>query len=129
MKRLFDFNFDSFVTPKIVKIVYILITVGLAVLYLGMVVAAFSSESAALGILVLLVIGPLVTIIYLALARMGLESLLATIRTAEHTGELVRMAGGSAPGPSSVQNPYPGAPMNPPQAPPATPYDGGQPQG
>ena len=129
MKQLFDFNFDSFVTPKIVKIVYILITVGLAVLYLGMVVAAFSSESAALGILVLLVIGPLVTIIYLALARMGLESLLATIRTAEHTGELVRMAGGSAPGPSSVQNPYPGAPMNPPPAPPATPYDGGQPQG
>ncbi|GAA1498005.1 DUF4282 domain-containing protein [Paeniglutamicibacter kerguelensis] len=129
MKQLFDFNFGTFVTPKIVKIVYILITIGLAVLYLGMVIASFTFESPMFGILVLLVIGPLVTIIYLALARMGLESLVATIRTAQNTGELVRLAGGSAPGPSSVQNPYPGTPMNPPPAPPATPYDGGQPQG
>ncbi|MGL3805273.1 DUF4282 domain-containing protein [Paeniglutamicibacter sp. R2-26] len=129
MKQLFDFNFDSFVTPRIVKIVYILITVGLAVLYVGMVVSAFVSENALLGILVLLVVGPLVTIIYLALARMGLESLVATIRTAEHTGELVRLAGGSAPGPSSVQNPYPGAPTGTPPAPPATPFDDGRPQG
>ncbi len=129
MKELFDFNFDSFVTPKIVKIVYILITAGLALAYLSFVIAAFASRNPLFGIFVLLIVGPLFVIIYLALARMGLESLLATIRTAEHTGDLVRLAGGSAPGPSSVQNPYPGAPMNPPPAPPATPYDGGRPQG
>ncbi len=98
MKQLFDFNFESFVTPKIVKIVYILITVGLAVLYLAMVITAFASKNAGLGIFVLLIVGPLVTIIYLALARMGLESLVATIRTAEYTGELVRLAGGTIPG-------------------------------
>ena len=117
MKQLFDFNFESFVTPKIVKIVYILITVGLAVLYLAMVITAFATRNAGLGIFVLLIVGPLVTIIYLALARMGLESLVATIRTAENTGELVRLAGGNAPGHS------PGAPAGPasPYAPPPLP--------
>ena len=44
MKELFDFNFDSFVTPKVVKIVYILITIGLGILYLAIVISAFATR-------------------------------------------------------------------------------------
>ncbi|GAA5226643.1 DUF4282 domain-containing protein [Paeniglutamicibacter antarcticus] len=119
MKELFDFNFNSFVTPKIVKIVYILIIIGLGLMYLSFVIAAFASRQAILGFFVLIIIGPLVVLIYLALARMGLESLIATIRTAENTGQLVRLSGGNAPGDNpSADGSYPGGP----QAPPANPY-------
>lgn len=129
MKELFDFNFDSFVTPKVVKIVYILITIGLGILYLGIVISAFATRQVAFGFLALIIIGPLVVLIYLALARMGLESLIATIRTAQNTGELVRMAGGNAAGSNQpAPGTYPGGngpsfggPAGPP-APPANPY-------
>lgn len=118
MKDLFDFNFDNFVTPKIVKIVYILIVIGLAVTYVAIVVAAFASEPV-VGFLTLIVIGPLVVLIYLALARMGLESLLSTIRTAQNTGELVRLAGGNAAGGNAYAgSAYPGGPTDSP----ANPY-------
>lgn len=130
MKELFDFNFDSFVTPKIVKIVYVLITIGLGILYLIIVISSFMSGEVALGFLSLVIIGPLVVLIYLALARMGLESLVATIRTAENTGELVRLSGGTAPGNTPpAPGGYPGGPsfggpVDPqaPPAPPANPY-------
>lgn len=132
MKELFDFNFDSFVTPKIVKLVYILITIGLGIMYLIMVISAFASREPVLGFLILIVVGPLVVLIYLALARMGLESLIATIRTAQNTGELVRMAGGTAQGNTPpAPGSYPGGPSfgGPagPQAPPANPYQTPQP--
>ncbi|MDJ0354225.1 DUF4282 domain-containing protein [Pseudarthrobacter sp. PH31-O2] len=95
MKNLFDLSFTRFISPSIAKIVYILIMIALGVMYLVFVIAAFSSRSPVLGLLVLLVIGPLFVIIYLALARIGLESLVAGIRTAENTAELVRLQGGT----------------------------------
>ena len=58
-------------------------------------------------------------LLYLVLARASLESLLAAIRTAENTAELVRLAGGHAPGtdpqfPAGPQSPAgPSAPTNP----------------
>ncbi len=129
MKELFDFNFDSFVTPKVVKIVYILITIGLGILYLAIVISAFATRQVAFGFLALVIIGPLVVLIYLALARMGLESLIATIRTAQNTGELVRLAGGNAAGSNQLapgsypggNGPSSGGPAGPP-APPTNPY-------
>lgn len=78
---LFDFSFTHFVTPMIVKIVYILVTVGLAIGWLVFVIAGFS-DSAASG-LVVLVLGAIGVVIYLALARMTLEFYLAVVRMSE----------------------------------------------
>lgn len=122
MKSLFDFSFTKFVTPSIIKILYVLIMVFLAIGYIFMTWAAFK-ESTGFGIAVLLILGPLGVLIYLALIRAGLESLVAQIRTAENTAELVRLAGGNSsgtkfsnpapmqpgptqPGPSAPENPY-----------------------
>jgi len=122
MKSLFDFSFTKFVTPSIIKILYVLIMVFLAFGYIFMTWAAFK-ESTGFGIAVLLILGPLGVLIYLALIRAGLESLVAQIRTAENTAELVRLAGGNSsgtkfanpapmqpgptqPGPSAPENPY-----------------------
>jgi hypothetical protein len=97
MKALFDFSFNSFIAPSIAKIVYLLVLVVIVISYLLFVVISFE-QSSVLGFLVLLIIGPLFGLLYLVLARVGLESLIATIRTAENTGELVRRAGNAGPG-------------------------------
>lgn len=112
MKALFDLEFRKFVTPTIIKIIYILLMVMLGIGYIFFVVAAFQA-SAGFGIATLLIIGPLFVLIYLALARASLESLIAQIRTAENTAELVRLAGGQAPGsaPETPAGPMP--PTNP----------------
>lgn len=110
MKELFDFDFNSFITPKIVKIVYILIMVGLGIAYLAMVIATFAARQASLALLILFVLGPLAVLIYLALARMGLESLIASIRTAQNTGELVRLANGGSQGGPQQGGPQHGGP-------------------
>jgi hypothetical protein len=97
MKALFDFSFTTFIAPSIAKIVYLLVMAVIAVSYLLFVVVAFQANTV-FGLFVMLIIGPLVALLYLVLARVGLESLIATIRTAENTGELVRRSGNGGPG-------------------------------
>jgi len=106
MKALFDFSFTSFVAPSIAKIVYLLVMAVIAVSYLLAVVVAFDA-SAGFGVVVLLIVGPLFALFYLVLARVGLESLIATIRTAENTAELVRQSGQSGPGGVAPPPSYP----------------------
>ncbi|QDQ96679.1 DUF4282 domain-containing protein [Tomitella fengzijianii] len=69
---LFDFDFEHVVTPRIVKIAYILAAVVIALLYFVFTVAAFS-ESVAGGFVVMLIVGPLIGLVYLVLARITLE--------------------------------------------------------
>jgi hypothetical protein len=78
---LFDFSFQHFVTPMLVKVVYILATVALVVGWLFWLVAGFTQDAAfGIGVLVL---GPVVLLIYLALVRMTLEFYLSVVRMSE----------------------------------------------
>jgi len=78
---LFDFSFEHFITPIIVKVVYV---VALIVLVLGWLIwtVAALSQSAGLGLLVL-VFGAVVVILYLAFIRMTLEFYLAIVRMSQ----------------------------------------------
>lgn len=78
---LFDFGFNHFITPMIVKFVYILATVALGLLYVIVLVMTFSQSAA--GGLVVLIVGPVVVILYLAFIRMTLEFYLAIVRMSE----------------------------------------------
>jgi len=78
---LFDFCFTSFVTPKFVKVVYVLATVGFALFYVIVVVRAFTASPIA-GLLTL-IIGAVAFIIYLAVVRMTLEFYYALVRMSE----------------------------------------------
>lgn len=89
MLALFDLSFKKFVSPTIAKIVYILVMIGIAVGYLGMVIAAFN-EDTAVGFVVLF-LGPLFALVYLCVFRVMLEALIAMIMTAQNTGELLRL--------------------------------------
>ena len=71
-KALFDFEFNYFVTPKIVKFVYVILTVLILIGALISLMIALFTESLML-ILLSLVAVPLVAIVYLGLARKSLE--------------------------------------------------------
>lgn len=87
LKALFDFNFDTFITPKIVKIVYIIATVLVGLSILGMILTAFGMMADGgfmvfVG-LIFLVASPILGLIYLAFIRMSLELYYAVIRLSE----------------------------------------------
>lgn len=79
---LFDFSFSTFVTPKIIKIVYVILTViiGLGLLFF-LLSSLISGEP--LAIVGALIIGPIVALFYLAIMRMSLEMYYAVIRLSE----------------------------------------------
>lgn len=79
---LFDFSFSSFVTPKIVKAVYIVVTAVIGLGIVATLITAFVSRQGA-TIVLALILAPLVGLIYLALARMTLEMYYAIIRLSE----------------------------------------------
>ncbi|MCA1007248.1 DUF4282 domain-containing protein [Rhodococcus hoagii] len=85
---LFDFNFNSYVTPKVVKVVYILMTVIFGLWLLFGIASAFSA-SLGFGLLAL-IIGPLLFIVWLALFRIVLEFYVAVIKISEDVKELKR---------------------------------------
>lgn len=78
---LFDFRFLAFVTPKIITILYALALIGLVLVWLFYVVAGFAVNSG-LGALVL-VLGPLVVLFWLAVWRVTLEIVLVLFRISE----------------------------------------------
>lgn len=78
---LFDFSFNSFITPMIVKAVYVLAVFALGLTWLVFLVVAFSQNPVS-GMFVL-IIGPVIALIYLAFIRMTLEFYLAIVRMSQ----------------------------------------------
>ncbi|EWT03103.1 hypothetical protein N865_03600 [Intrasporangium oryzae NRRL B-24470] len=81
VQALFDYGFNTFVTPKIVKFVYVLATIWIAVIYVVYVITAFT-DSVGYGVIVL-VIGALFAFIWLAVVRIGLEFAISVVRMSE----------------------------------------------
>lgn len=79
---LFDLSFTTFVTPMIIKTVYVigLVLIGLATIFFAL--SGFFGDSPALGI-VTLIIGPVVGLLYLCFFRMMCEFYLAITRMSE----------------------------------------------
>lgn len=105
LSGLFDFSFDRLITPKIIKFIYALVLVFGAVAYLGYTVFAFQVSSA-LGVLVLLIFGPLGFLFTAIFWRVGLELAIAIFKIAENTGRGLQPVG-------AVTPPSPSTPINP----------------
>jgi hypothetical protein len=86
---LFDFSFSSFVTTKLIKVLYVLgvIIAGFAALML--VIAGFTKGVLA-GMLVLIIVAPLVFFLYVIYWRVIMELIIVVFRATEDLGELVR---------------------------------------
>lgn len=81
LRALFDFSFNEFVTPKVVKFVYILATIGVVGAW-ALFTMLTLTQSLGMGLAVL-VLGPIAVILYLALIRMTLEFYLAVTRMSQ----------------------------------------------
>ena len=82
LRALFDFGFTSFVTPKVIRVLYILIMVGTVLSALVFTVIVFKA-SVPFGILTLVFGDPLFILIVLAIYRVLLEFFVVTFRMAE----------------------------------------------
>jgi hypothetical protein len=81
-ESLFDISFTSFITTKIIKFLYVLALIAIGLIALAFVVGAFS-RSAALGVLVLVILAPLFSLIYIVYARVTLELIIQIFRITE----------------------------------------------
>lgn len=83
---LFDFGFDSLITPKIISIIYGIAMFFIALGTLAMVLGVFS-ESFLAGI-GMLVISPIIFLLWLIFARVYCEVIIALFKIAENTSAL-----------------------------------------
>src|SRR5262249_17234247 len=95
ISSLFDFSFTSFVTPKVIRVLYalIMIAVGLGVLFF--VILTFRLN-AALGAITLLILGPVYFLVTMAFYRLVLEFFMVTFRIYEEL-HLIRRRGDPLP--------------------------------
>jgi hypothetical protein len=120
---LFDISFTSFVTMRIIKVIYVITLVLIGLAALGFIVAAFA-DSIGAGLFVLLIVAPLLSLLYVIYARVLLELVMAIFRIMEHTGEqvtLLRAQAGGAAGAPTTPMPAPTPPASPPPPPSAPP--------
>ena len=82
LSALFDFSFSSFVTPKVIKVLYILIMILAGLAAAGFIITAFALSPGA-GLITLIIVAPLFFFITIALYRITLEFFMVIFRMAE----------------------------------------------
>lgn len=88
---LFDLSFTSLVTTRIIKVLYVLAIIVIALYALFFIAAGFHQSSTD-GLLVLVIGAPLFALFSLIYTRVLLEVFIALFRIMENTGELVARA-------------------------------------
>lgn len=112
---LFDLNFSRVVTTRVVKWLYLLVIVLVVIGLIGYIATSIISGSVT-AIVISVIVGPLVALLYIIIARIGFEVLVAIFRILETNREIAflerqqlnQMQGG-APEPLAPQAPQPPA--------------------
>jgi hypothetical protein len=113
---LFDLSFTSFVTTKLIKLLYVLSLVLLGLGYLFIAAAAFNDSGGA-GVLWLFILGPLVIFFYLLLYRVFFELVMVVFRIFENTRDQLAVTRAAWPAEAAAaparvdEQPPPTAPM------------------
>jgi Domain of unknown function (DUF4282) len=90
---LFDYSFSSFITGRIIKVLYVLTTIIVALWTLFFILVAFR-ESSAFGILTVVVFGPLFFVFTMIYVRVVLELIMVIFRIHEDVDAINRRGGG-----------------------------------
>jgi hypothetical protein len=113
LRALFDTRFGTLITPKIIRVLYILTIIALAILAIGFIIGGFNN-SVGLGIATLLIFAPLGFLIYLIVARIWLELVVVAFKINESAQQIsaatAAMAGPPPPQPPAVAPGEPGMP-------------------
>ncbi len=118
---LFDLSFSSFITTKIIKVLYVLAIIIAGLIALGYTIAAFAADPV-LGLLTLVILAPLGFLLYVIYTRVILELFIAIFRIMETNTELVHLQRGAAGGPPQPP-PYSPPPYTPPPSPSGPPTE------
>lgn len=86
LQSLMDTRFDSLITPKLIRFLYIVSMVALAIGVVVFIIASFT-DGAGSGILAL-ILAPLVALIYLIVIRLYLELIVVTFKIREAAEEI-----------------------------------------
>lgn len=88
---LFDFSFSSFVTPKLIKLVYGILIVLAAIFALCTLGSGLVALSRAPGVALLsILVSPLVFFFAVLMGRVYVEMLIVAFRICEHVGEIAQ---------------------------------------
>lgn len=98
LRSLFDFQFTSLITLKIIRFVYMLIVAFLSIGAIGLFVGGLVSGTAT-GVLGALVFVPLGYLVYLILTRIWMEILIVVFRIGDDI-HAIRLGGGMGSGPT-----------------------------
>jgi len=90
---LFDFSFSEFVTPRLVKVLYILAIVGIALYTLFGLFSAFAYSTGFASTLLALILVPIGALVMLILARFYMELLLVIFRIADKVDKIAQSKG------------------------------------
>jgi len=88
MGSLLDFSFSSFVTPKIVKVLYVLVTIWTALLALTILIVGFRTGGVVGGLFTLIIIEPIFILLTLGIYRVVLEAFMVIFRIYEETKKI-----------------------------------------
>lgn len=92
LAALLDFSFTHFITISFIKVIYMLAILAILVGWLGLVVAGFASGFiAGIGAII---VGSIVALLYLIMARVWLELIVVIFRIGDNTSTLVELAKG-----------------------------------
>ena len=80
---LFDFSFSNFVTPKIIKVLYVLVTLWTALIGLTILIFGFRLGGVAGGLFTLIIVEPLFLLLTLGIYRVILEAFMVVFRMYE----------------------------------------------
>jgi Domain of unknown function (DUF4282) len=85
---LFDFSFSSFVTPKIIKVLYVLVTIWTGLIGLTILIYGFKLGGVAGGLFTLIIIEPIFLLLTLGIYRVVLEAFMVIFRIYEETKKI-----------------------------------------
>jgi Domain of unknown function (DUF4282) len=85
---LFDFSFDNFIAPKLVKFLYVLSLILLTLFAIGYIIFGFAAmaaggDSGALVGLLIIVVTPIIWFLYVMVTRVWLELLIVMFKISE----------------------------------------------
>ena len=93
-KKLFELEFRYFVTPSVVKILYILWIVVATINGLFLLIAGLAGLSESGGAIIIVLLAPVVWFLMVVYGRVLIEVFISLIRTAQNTTILVDRQGG-----------------------------------
>ena len=85
--RLFDLSFNEFITTKIIKVLFVIAIIFSAIGGLAIMFGMFASKSF-FGVVGGLILGPVLFLVYVILARVWMEVLIVLFRIAENTAKI-----------------------------------------